>query len=66
MRTEQLRQFRRRQTDEPDAVAARAHRVRPRRLVPVVHERAEHDRDVRVDDLPTRPSDVVAILREDP
>ena len=45
---EQLRHLRRRDAEEAHAHAARAHAVRPRRLVPVVDERRQHERHIGV------------------
>ena len=66
MRPKQLRQLRRRQADEPYPNTAGPHLVGPRRLVLVIHERAEDDGDIRFDHFPARPHHVVAVLREDP
>ena len=57
---EQLGHLRRRDADEPDLHAARAHPVGPRRLVLVVDKRRQYQRHVAVEDLAARPFHVVA------
>ena len=45
---EQLRHLRRRDADEPDLDAARAHPIGPRRFVLVIDQRRQHERDVAI------------------
>jgi hypothetical protein len=62
---EQLGHLRRRDADEPDLHPARAHPVGPRGLVLVIDQRRQHERDVAIEHLATRPADVVAGAGED-
>ena len=61
---EELRHLRRRDADEADLHAARAHAVGPRRLVLVIDQRREHERDIGVGLGATGESHFMAAARE--
>ena len=62
---EQLRHLRRRDADEADLDALRAHAIGPRGFVLVIDERREHERDVALHFFAARPLHVVAGARQD-
>ena len=65
MLLEQLRHLRRRDADEADLDAFRAHAIGPGRFVLVIDERRQHERDVAGEFVAARPFHLVAGARQD-